>query len=331
MKKIAINGFGRIGRLAFRKLILHPDIIVAALNDLADARTLAHLLKYDSAHGIFDVDIQAEDHAILINGERIPVYAQRDPGLLPWKALGIDTVLECTGHYTNHEALNLHLEAGARKVILSAPAKGKDVPTFVLGVNDEQIKAENNILSNASCTTNCLAPIIKLLDQAYGIDKGFISTTHAYTADQRLQDAPHTDLRRARAAAVNIIPTSTGAAKAVSLVYPPVAGKLDAVAFRVPVITGSLVDLTVIINKNVSKEDVNKLFLEASIGTMKGILEYTEAPIVSSDIIGNTHSTIVDGTLTQIQGNLLKVVAWYDNEVGYASRMVDMTIKVSAM
>lgn len=331
MKKIALNGFGRIGRLAFRQIIQKEGFTVAAINDLADAPTLAHLLKYDSAHGIFSADIQSEDHALLVNGQRIPVFAQKDAALLPWKSLGIDTVLECTGHYTSLDGLNLHYQAGARKVILSAPAKGKDVPTFVLGVNDDDLQADIHILSNASCTTNCLAPIIKLLDQAYGIDIGFISTTHAYTADQRLQDAPHSDLRRARAAAVNIIPTTTGAAKAVSLVYPAVAGKLDAIAFRVPVITGSLVDLTVIITKNPTREEVNKLFQDAACGAMKGILQYTEDPIVSSDIIGNTHSSIVDGGLTQIQGNLLKVVAWYDNEAGYATRLVEMAIRVSNM
>jgi glyceraldehyde 3-phosphate dehydrogenase len=331
MKKIALNGFGRIGRLAFRQLILQEDVTVAAINDLADAYTLAHLLKYDSAHGIFNADIHAEDHILIVNGQRIPVFAQRDAALLPWKSLGIDTVLECTGHFTTLEGLTMHYQAGARKVILSAPAKSKDVPTFVLGVNDANLNADIHILSNASCTTNCLAPMIKLLDQAYGVDKGFISTTHAYTADQRLQDAPHSDLRRARAAAVNIIPTTTGAAKAVSLVYPAVAGKLDAVAFRVPVITGSLVDLTVIINNKPTKEEVNKLFLEASMDAMQGILQFTEDPIVSSDIIGNTHSSIVDGGLTQIQGNLLKVIAWYDNEAGYATRLAEMAIRVSDM
>ncbi|MCB9311797.1 MAG: type I glyceraldehyde-3-phosphate dehydrogenase [Lewinellaceae bacterium] len=331
MKKIAINGFGRIGRLAFRHLITQPDLQVIAINDLSDVGTLAHLLKYDTAQGAFRGAVRVEQGNLVVNDQSIRIISERDPLKLPWTELGVDLVLECTGIFRSREKLAWHQQAGARKVILSAPSKGNDVPNYVLGVNDQELDASKDIISNASCTTNCLAPIVKLIDQHFGIEKGFITTTHAYTADQRLQDAPHSDLRRARAAASNIVPTSTGAAKAVSLVYPAVAGKLDALALRVPVITGSLIDCNLVLDRDVTAEEMNAVFRAAAEGPMKGILEYTEDPIVSSDIIGNTHSSIVDGSLTQAQGNLAKIVSWYDNEAGYAARLADLAIRVLAM
>ncbi|MEZ5030722.1 MAG: type I glyceraldehyde-3-phosphate dehydrogenase [Saprospiraceae bacterium] len=331
MKKIAINGFGRIGRLAFRHLITQPDLQVIAINDLSDVGTLAHLLKYDTAQGAFRGAVRVEQGNLVVNDQSIRIISERDPLKLPWTELGVDLVLECTGIFRSREKLAWHQRAGARKVILSAPSKGNDVPNYVLGVNDQELDASKDIISNASCTTNCLAPVVKLIDQHFGIEKGFITTTHAYTADQRLQDAPHSDLRRARAAASNIVPTSTGAAKAVSLVYPAVAGKLDALALRVPVITGSLIDCNLVLDQDVTAEEMNAVFRAAAEGPMKGILEYTEDPIVSSDIIGNTHSSIVDGSLTQAQGNLAKIVSWYDNEAGYAARLADLAIQVLAM
>ncbi len=331
MKKIAINGFGRIGRLAFRHLIQHPDIQIVAINDLSDATTLAHLLTYDTAQGHFKGSVQLNGNDLVVNEHHITILSERDPAQLPWKALGIDLVLECTGAFRTFEKLSLHRQAGAKKVILSAPSQGVDVPNFVLGVNDHLLNGSIDILSNASCTTNCLGPVVKILDEQFGIEKGFISTTHAYTADQRLQDAPHKDLRRARAAAMNIVPTSTGAAKAVSLVYPKVAGKLDAVAFRVPVITGSLIDCNLVLHQEATPEEINAVFAKAAQEELKGILEYSEAPLVSSDIIGNTHSSILDASLTQAQGNLVKIISWYDNEAGYAARLADITVRVLFM
>lgn len=331
MKKIAINGFGRIGRLALRHLITQPDLQIVAINDLSDVGTLAHLLKYDTAQGAFHGSVRVEQGNLVINDQSIRIISERDPLKLPWAELAVDLVLECTGVFSTREKLAWHQQAGARKVILSAPSKGEGVPNFVLGVNDDELDAGTDILSNASCTTNCLAPVVKLIDLHFGIEKGFVTTTHAYTADQRLQDAPHSDLRRARAAASNIVPTSTGAAKAVSLVYPAVAGKLDALALRVPVITGSLIDCNLILKQEATAEEMNAVFRAAASGPMKGILEYTEDPIVSSDIIGNTHSSIVDGSLTQAQGNLVKIVSWYDNEAGYSARLADVAIRVLAM
>ena len=323
-KKIAINGFGRIGRLTFRNLLGKEGIEVAAINDLTDNHTLAHLLKYDSAQGPFEGTVEATDEALIVNGQKIKATSERNPENLPWADMGVDIVLECTGIFRSKEAAGKHLTAGAKDVIISAPAKGSDVQTIVLGVNEGDLDRRANVFSNASCTTNCLAPLVKILNDNWGINGGSMTTIHAYTADQRIQDAPHSDLRRARAAAYNIVPTSTGAAKAVNLVYKGIEGKLMAIAVRVPTITGSMVELNVVMDKPVTVEGVNAKFKEAAEGPMKGILQYTEDPIVSSDIVRNTHSSIFDAGLTQVNGNMLKVVSWYDNEAGYSARLADM-------
>lgn len=328
MIKVAINGFGRIGRLTFKVLEQNSNVEVVAINDLTDASTLAHLLKYDSVHGRFDGTVEAKDNKFVVNGKAIKIFAEKDPANLPWKDLGIDVVLESTGIFVDQEGAGKHIKAGAKKVVISAPAKG-DITTVVLGVNDDVLTGKETIVSNASCTTNCLAPMAKVLDENFGIDRGYITTIHAYTADQRLQDAPHRDLRRARAAAVSIVPTSTGAAKAVGLVLPHLKGKLDGVAMRVPVPDGSLTDLTVILKKEVTAEQINAAMKKASEGSMKGILEYTEDPIVSVDIIGNPHSCIFDSQMTSANGNLAKVVGWYDNEAGYSFRAADLMLKIS--
>ena len=325
--KVAINGFGRIGRLTFKVLLVKENIEVVAINDLTDTATLAHLLKYDSVHGRFDGTVTSTKNGIVVNGKEIKIYAEKDPANLPWGELGVDVVLESTGRFVDEEGAGGHLRAGAKKVVISAPAKG-GIPTVVLGVNDDSITGEETILSNASCTTNCLAPMAKVLDDNFGIEHGFISTVHAYTADQRIQDAPHSDLRRARSAAVSIIPTSTGAAKAVGLVLPHLKGKLDGIALRVPIPNGSLTDLTVVLKKSVTKEEVNAAMKAAAEGPMKGILEYTEDPIVSIDIIGNPHSCILDSQLTSAQGTLVKVVGWYDNEAGYSNRAADLIERI---
>lgn len=323
MKKIAINGFGRIGRLTFRNLILKDGLEVVAINDLTAPSVLAHLLKYDTAHRKFDGTISHEGDHLIVNGKAIRIYAERDPASLPWGELGVDVVLESTGIFRDAEKMSKHLQAGARKVALSAPASG-ELKTVVLGVNDHELTAEDTMFSNASCTTNCLAPMAKVLNDQFGIVKGYMTTVHAYTADQNLQDGPHKDLRRARAAAQSIIPTSTGAAKAVGLVLPELNGKLDGYAMRVPTITGSATDLTVELSRSVSAEEVNAAMKKASEGALKGILEYTDEPIVSSDIIGNTHSCIFDSDITSAKDNLVKVLGWYDNEAGYSARMADM-------
>ena len=326
--KIAINGFGRIGRLSFRNLLQNPNVEVVAINDLTDNATLAHLLKYDSAQGKFNGTVTSDDENMYVNGKTIKCTAIRNPAELPWKELGVDVVLECTGIFTNREKAGLHLEAGAKKVIISAPAKG-DITTIVLGVNEGNISSSETVYSNASCTTNCLAPMAKVLDEAYGIESGFMTTIHAYTADQGLQDGPHSDLRRARAGAINMVPTTTGAAVAVSLVLPQLKGKLDGNAMRVPVPTGSATDLVVQVKKAPgSIAEVNALFKAAAEGSLKGILEYTEDPIVSSDIIGNKHSNIFDSQLTMIKNNTIKVLGWYDNEAGYSARLADLATKV---
>ncbi len=329
--KVAINGFGRIGRLTFRKLLQNESIEVVAINDLTDNDTLAHLLKYDSAHGRFPGTISVSGDALVVDGKEIKVLAQRDPKLLPWGDMGIDVVLESTGRFVDAEGAGQHLQAGAKKVVISAPAKGSNIPTIVLGVNEDTLTGDEQILSNASCTTNCLAPIAKVLHQKFGIQRGFITTIHAYTADQNLQDGPHKDLRRARAAAINIVPTTTGAAKAVGLVLPDLKGKLDGNAIRVPVITGSATDLTCILGKEVSVEEINAAMKEAAEGPMKGILEYTEDMIVSSDIIGNPHSSIFDAQSTSVNGNMVKVLSWYDNESGYSARTADLMAKIGSM
>jgi len=321
--KVAINGFGRIGRLTFRALLQKENVEVVAINDLTDTKTLAHLLKYDSVHGRFNGTVEATEKGIVVNGREIQITAEREPKNLPWGQLGVDVVLESTGRFVDDVSAGGHLQAGARKVVISAPAKG-DVKTVVLGVNQDVLNGEEKIVSNASCTTNCLAPMAKVLDDKFGIEKGYITTVHAYTADQNLQDAPHKDLRRARAAALSIVPTSTGAAKAVGLVLPHLKGKLDGVAMRVPIPDGSLTDLTCILKREVTKEEINAAMKEASQGDMAGILEYTEDAIVSVDIVGNTHSCIFDAEMTSANGTLVKVVGWYDNEVGYSNRAADL-------
>ncbi len=322
-KKVAINGFGRIGRLTFKVLLEKEDIEVVAINDLTDTKTLAHLLKYDSVHGKFNGTVSADADSITVNGKKIKIYAERDPANLPWSDLGVEIVLESTGIFRDAEGAGKHITAGAKKVVISAPAKG-NVPTVVLGVNDETLNDDITIVSNASCTTNCLAPMAKVLDDTFGIEKGYITTVHAYTADQRLQDAPHSDLRRARAAAYSIVPTSTGAAKAVGLVLPHLKGCLDGMAMRVPIPDGSLTDFTVILKKEASAEEINAAMKKAADGAMKGILEYTEDPIVSIDIVGNSHSCIFDALSTSANGTLVKVVGWYDNEAGYSHRAADL-------
>jgi glyceraldehyde 3-phosphate dehydrogenase len=329
--KVAINGFGRIGRLTFRQLLQKDNIEVVAINDLTDTKTLAHLLKYDSAHGIFPHDVSHDDESLTVGGKKIKVFAQKDPSALPWSDHAIDVVLESTGRFVNEEGAGLHLKAGAKKVVISAPAKGGNIPTVVLGVNDETLTGDETILSNASCTTNCLAPVAKVLHQNFGIQKGFITTIHAYTADQNIQDAPHKDLRRARAAAINIVPTTTGAAKAVGLVLPDLKGKLDGNAVRVPTITGSLTDLTCILDKEVSAADINAAMKEAAEGPMKGVLQYSEDPLVSSDIIGNPYSSVFDSLSTNVNGSMAKVISWYDNEAGYSARTADLMERIGKM
>lgn len=327
-KKIAINGFGRIGRLTLRNLLQNPEVEVVAINDLTDNKTLAHLFKYDSAQGIYAGDVSYTDDSITINGRVIKAFSERNPADLPWKELGVNTVLECTGIFRTREKAGLHKKAGADNVILSAPAKGDGFETIVLGVNDHLISHQKDYFSNASCTTNCLAPVVKIIEDNWGLVQGNLTTIHSYTGDQRIQDAPHSDLRRARAAAVNIIPTTTGAATALGKVIPSAKGKLFAMAVRVPAITGSLIELTVTVDKTISVEAVNAKFKEASQGAMKGVLEYSEAPLVSSDIIGNPHSSIYDSKLTQVSGKLLKIVSWYDNEAGYSARLADLAARV---
>ncbi len=325
--KVAINGFGRIGRLTFKALLQKDNVEVVAINDLTDTATLAHLLKYDSVHGRFDGTVTSAEGMIIVNGKEIKVSAIKEPAQLPWRALGVDVVLESTGRFVDEASAGGHIQAGAKKVIISAPAKGK-IPTVVLGVNEEILTGNETIISNASCTTNCLAPMAKVLDDNFGIEKGFITTIHAYTADQNLQDAPHKDLRRARAAAYSIVPTTTGAAKAVGLVLPKLKGKLDGLAMRVPIPDGSLTDLTVVLQKEATVEEINAAMKKAAANEMKGYLEYIEDPIVSIDIIGNPHSCIFDAALTSVHGNLAKIVGWYDNEAGYSNRTADLIAKV---
>lgn len=327
-QKIAINGFGRIGRLSLRYLLQKENLEVVAINDLTDNATLAHLFKYDTVHGKYPGEISADDEHIHIDGRSIKALSERDPSKLPWAAMGIDAVLECTGIFRSAEKAGMHLQAGAKKVIISAPAQGSGVPTIVLGVNDEIISADTNIFSNASCTTNCLAPMVRTLHDLCGIERGFMTTIHAYTADQNIQDAPHSDLRRARAAAASIVPTTTGAASAVGLVIPELKGKLDGTAMRVPVPDGSITDFTALVQRPVTAEEINNAFLEASRNRLNGILEYNVDPIVSADILSNPHSCIFDSELTNVSGNLVKVVGWYDNEAGYSSRMADLTVRV---
>ena len=327
---IAINGFGRIGRLTFRDLMNNANFNIVAINDLTDTKTLAHLLKYDSAHGRLGAEVTHTENSISVNGNEIKVFAERDPENLPWKDLNVKIVLECTGIFRDEAGLKRHITAGAEKVVLSAPAKG-NVKTIVLGVNDELLTADDVVVSNASCTTNCLAPMMKVMDDSFGVVKGYMTTVHAYTGDQNLQDAPHRDLRRARAAAHSIIPTTTGAAKAVGKVLPNLAGKLDGMAMRVPTITGSATDVTLVLEREVTAEEINASMRDAANGSMKGFLKYTEDPIVSADIMGDTHSCIFDSLLTSANGNLVKIMGWYDNEAGYSARMADLLIKMVEM
>ena len=328
MSKIAINGFGRIGRLTFRNLIESDNVEIVAINDLTATDMLAHLLKYDSAHGRFNGTVAHTENSLIVNGKEITVYAQRDPEMLPWGEIGVDLVVESTGFFRDAEGMGKHIKAGAKKVALSAPASG-DIKTIVLGVNDDQLTDSDTMVSNASCTTNCLSPMAKVLDEKFGIESGFMCTIHAYTSDQRIQDAPHSDKRRARAAAVNMIPTSTGAAKAVALVLPQLKGKLDGYAMRVPTITGSATDLTVQLSREVTAEEINAAMKEAAEGPLKGILMYTEDPIVSSDIVGDKHSCIFDAGVTSAKGNLVKVLGWYDNEAGYSARLANLVERLA--
>jgi len=330
--RLAINGFGRIGRITFRSLILNPNIEVVAVNDLADAHTLAHLLKYDSVHGLFDGEITVEEGFLIVNGRKIKILCEENPLKLPWKSLAIDVVIESTGKFVDKADAAMHLQAGTRKVIISAPAQGEKngVKYVVLGINDEIIDKNDTIISNSSCTTNCVAPMIKILDDGWGIEEGFITTVHSYTHDQNLMDAPHKDLRRARAAAYSIIPTTTGAAKAATRIFPHLKNMLGGCGIRVPVPDGSLTDLTCTLRKSASIEEINAAFRRAAEGYLKGIMQYTEDPIVSIDIVGNKHSAIFDAGLTAVLGKenrLVKVVAWYDNEMGYASRLAELVEK----
>jgi len=326
--RIAINGFGRIGRTVLRTLLEKGTVEIAAINDLADAATLAHLVKYDTVHRGFKGTVEAGDKEIIINGNRIPVLAETNPASLPWKQLEIDLVIESTGKFTTYEKAALHLDAGAKQVIISAPPNTKGVPTVVLGVNDDKIDFTSPVLSNASCTTNNIAPMIKVLEENWGIVNGYITTVHSMTGDQNLHDAPHKDLRRARAASSSIIPTTTGAAKAITNIFPHLDGKLGGAGIRVPVLNGSLTDFTCNLKIQPSVEEINSAFKQAAEGYLKGIMYYTEDPIVSVDILDNSHSCIFDSQLTSIVGGLTKVVGWYDNEYGYSSRLADLIDKI---
>lgn len=325
MTSVAINGFGRIGRLVLRVILdKHPELNVVAINDITDAKTLAYLFKYDSIHKIYPGNISSEENNLVVNGKKIRIFAEKDPEVLPWRDLGVDFVVESTGLFTSKEKASKHLKAGAKKVILTAPAKDEIDATIVMGVNQTFLKPEHLIVSNASCTTNCLAPIAKVLQDKFGIVNGLMTTVHSYTNDQRILDLPHSDLRRARAAAMSMIPTSTGAAKAIGLVIPELKGKLDGVAIRVPTPDGSLVDLCVNLATEVTKEDVNLAMKEAAETYLKGYLQYSEEPIVSIDVVGSSYSSIFDSLITYTKGKMVKVFSWYDNEYGYSNRVVDL-------
>lgn len=325
--KVGINGFGRIGRNVFRQALNNDKIEIVAINDLTDAQMLAHLLKFDSVHGKLEEEVSVDDDYIIVGDKKIRVFSEMDPQNIPWSDYGVEVVIESTGRFTNRADASKHLEAGAKKVIISAPGKDDDF-TVVIGVNEDEYNPDNHhIISNASCTTNCLAPLAKVLHEKFGIKRGLMTTVHAYTNDQQILDLPHKDYRRARAAAENIIPTTTGAAKAVGKVLPELNGKLNGMAIRVPVSNGSVVDLVAELNENVTAEEVNRVLREAAEGDLKGILEYSEDPLVSKDIVGNPHSSIVDGLSTMVmEDTLVKVVSWYDNEMGYSSRCVDLAI-----
>lgn len=327
--KLAINGFGRIGRVVFREAMKHDEVEVVAINDLTDAAQLAHLLKYDSVHGIYEGEVSAEGDSIVVNGKKIKVSAEKDPSKLPWGELGVDVVLECTGRFRTKEEVGMHIQAGAKKAILSAP--GKDMPTFVMGVNNQDYNPEtDHVFSNASCTTNCLSPVAKVLDEKFGIVRGMMTTIHSYTNDQRILDLPHADARRARAGALSMIPTTTGAAVAVAQVLPQLKGKLDGFSMRVPTPNVSCVDFVVELNKDVTKEEINAALKEAAENELKGILGYNDLPLVSIDYNGDNHSSTVDGLSTMVMENrMVKVLAWYDNEVGYSTRLLDLALYVT--
>jgi glyceraldehyde 3-phosphate dehydrogenase len=326
MIKVAINGFGRIGRPSFKIIFERDDMEVVAINDLAGAENLAYLLKYDSAYGVYAKDVRSEEGKLIVDGKEFPVFAEKDPNNLPWKELEIDVVLECTGIFINREGTSGHINAGARKVVISAPAKDESIKTFVTGVNEKEISIEDDIISNASCTTNCLAPIMKVLNDKFGVEKAMMSTVHSYTSTQTIIDvATGKDKRRGRASGQSVIPTTTGAAIATTLVIPSLKGNFDGMAFRIPTLVGSACDLTAILKKNVNEDEINNALIEAAGGELKGILEVTDEALVSHDIVGNSHSAIVQKELTKIVGgNFVKVIAWYDNEWGYSCRLVDM-------
>jgi len=328
MIRVAINGFGRIGRMTLRVLLERSAIEVVGVNDLADTATLGHLLKYDSVHGNFQGSIGIEDDHLMINEKKVMFFQEKDPENLPWEKLGVDVVIESTGLFRTKDSAGKHLKAGAKKVIISAPAKDEDIKTIVLGSNEEILDGTETILSNASCTTNSLAPLVKILDDLCGIESGYITTIHSYTGDQKLHDAPHKDLRRARAAAVSIVPTTTGAAKAITKIFPHLDGHLGGAGIRVPVPDGSLTDFTCVVKDPKDIETINAAFKKASENELKGILDYTEDPIVSIDIVGNRHSSIFDSKLTSVIGKMVKVVGWYDNEIGYSNRLADLVEKV---
>lgn len=332
MTRVAINGFGRIGRLVLRAFLkYHPDIDVVAINDLTDAKTLAYLFKYDSVHKIFDGEVSHDEEHIIVNGKKIRIFAQKDPEALPWKDLAVEYVIEATGIFRTKEKAGKHLKAGARKVVLTVPAKDDVDATIVMGVNHRDLKASDVIVSNASCTTNCLAPVAKVLHDHFGIDNGLMTTIHSYTNDQNILDLPHSDLRRARAAAMSMIPTTTGAAKAIGLVIPELNGKLDGLAVRVPTPDGSLVDLCVNLNREASKEEINAAMKEAANSYLKGFLMYSDEPIVSIDIVGNPHSSIFDAGGTYVKGKMAKILSWYDNEWGYSCRVTDLVKYMSGL
>lgn len=328
MLRIAINGFGRIGRVTARLLQDRTDIELVAVNDLTDNATLAHLFKYDSVHGVFPGEVGHDAEHLILGGRKVKAFAEKDPAALPWTKLNVDVVLECTGLFLTREKASAHLKAGAKRVLLSAPAKDADIVTVVLGVNDQVLGSEEQIISNASCTTNCAAPMIMGIRDLCGIEDGFITTVHSYTGDQRLHDAPHKDLRRARAAAVSMVPTTTGAAKAITRIFPDLEGRLGGGGIRVPVPDGSITDITCWVKNVKSAETINAHFRELAEGSLKGILRYTEDPIVSVDIVGDPHSCIFDAQLTSVVGNMVKIMGWYDNEYGYSSRLVDLVARL---
>lgn len=331
MIKVAINGFGRIGRLVFRRMQNVEGLEVVAINDITDVKTLVHLLKYDSVHGRFNGTVEMLEDGMKVNGKNVKILAERNPADLPWGDMGVDVVVESTGIFRSQEKAGLHLQAGAKKVVISAPAKGEVDATIVMGVNDGDLKPEHKIVSNASCTTNCLAPVMKVLNDTFGVESAYMTTIHSYTNDQKVLDLPHSDLRRARAAAMNMIPTTTGAAVATAKVIPALKGKIDGMAVRVPTPDGSLVDVTCVLAKEAKIEEINAAMEKAANGPLKGVLEYTDDPIVSMDIVGNANSSIFDGGATMANGKLVKVLSWYDNEWGYSCRVVDLLKMMATM